>query len=106
MNRHAPIERLLINGRQTSSHHLKTRLFRVGLKKPACELCGWCERAPDGRILVELDHINRFDNRLENLPHPLPQLPQLAAHSSWAEQEVEAVRGAGLEPARLKGRAF
>jgi hypothetical protein len=64
-----PIERLLVANRWTTSHTLKQRLFSEGLKKPACELCGWCMRAPDGRIPVELDHINgdRCDNRLENL---------------------------------------
>ncbi|HEX5064053.1 MAG TPA: HNH endonuclease signature motif containing protein [Kofleriaceae bacterium] len=64
-----PIEQLLVRDRWTTSHHLKTRLIRKGLKQAKCELCGWCERAPDGRIPVELDHINgdRVDNRLENL---------------------------------------
>jgi hypothetical protein len=64
-----PLEEVLVAGRWTGSHLLKKRLFRAGLKKPQCELCGWCQRAPDGRIPVELDHINgdRNDNRLENL---------------------------------------
>ena len=64
-----PLEQVLVADRWTGSHLLKKRLFREGLKKPQCELCGWCERAPDGRIPVELDHINgdRNDNRLENL---------------------------------------
>jgi hypothetical protein len=64
-----PLDQVLVAGRYTSTYNLKQRLFRAGLKKPACELCGWCERAPDGRIPVELDHINgdRNDNRLENL---------------------------------------
>jgi len=65
----APLEEVLVANRWTSSHALKKRLFKAGLKEPRCELCGWAERAPDGRIPVELDHINgdRFDNRLENL---------------------------------------
>jgi hypothetical protein len=64
-----PLEEVLVMGRFTSSHHLKKRLFREGLKQPCCELCGWAEVAPDGRIPVELDHINgdRNDNRLVNL---------------------------------------
>jgi hypothetical protein len=64
-----PLDQVLVAGQWTSSHGLKKRLFRAGLKEPKCELCGWAERAPDGRIPVELDHINgdRFDNRLENL---------------------------------------
>jgi hypothetical protein len=56
--------------RWIGSHQLKERLFREGLKRPACESCGWAEARPtDGRIPVELDHRNgdRNDNRLENL---------------------------------------
>lgn len=51
------------------SFKLKRRLFKEGLKEPRCEQCGWCEKSQDGRIPVELDHINgdRSDNRLSNL---------------------------------------
>ena len=64
-----PLTSILVANRHVSSHKLKKRLFRAGLKEPTCELCGWAQRAPDGRTPVELDHINgdRFDNRLENL---------------------------------------
>lgn len=64
-----PLEQVLVAGRWTTTHSLKLRLFRAGVKEPRCELCGWAQRAPDGRIPVELDHINgdRNDNRLENL---------------------------------------
>ena len=63
------LDEVLVAGRFTGSHKLKLRLFRAGLKRPACESCGWAERAPDGRIPVELDHINgdKRDNRIENL---------------------------------------
>jgi hypothetical protein len=64
-----PLDQVLVAGRWTASHHLKLRLFNHGLKQPRCELCGWAAQAPDGRIPVELDHMNgdKSDNRLENL---------------------------------------
>ncbi len=51
------------------SYKLKKRLFRDGIKNEQCERCGWAEKSLDGRIPVELDHINgdRYDNRIENL---------------------------------------
>ena len=51
------------------SFKLKVRLFREGIKSPVCEECGWAKKSEDGRIPVELDHINgdRYDNRIENL---------------------------------------
>jgi hypothetical protein len=64
-----PIIELLTENSSFQSHKLKIKLFQAGLKKPVCELCGWALQSADGRIPVELDHINgiRTDNRLENL---------------------------------------
>ncbi len=63
------IEELLVNGSTVQSFKLKRRLYETGLKLPKCELCGWNRLSEDGRIPLELDHINgdHNDNRLENL---------------------------------------
>ncbi len=64
-----PLQEILTKNSHFQSFKLKQRLFRANMKEPTCELCGWAERSPDGRIPVELDHINgdRYDNRIENL---------------------------------------
>ncbi len=63
------LESLLVYGSRVQSHKLKTRLFEAGLKEPSCEICGWNKQSVDGRIPVELDHINGIhtDNRIKNL---------------------------------------
>lgn len=64
-----PLSNILKKESPYQSYKLKKRLIQEGLKKAACELCGWSKKCLDGRIPVELDHINgdRHDNRLENL---------------------------------------
>lgn len=63
------MDEILVRNSLYQSHKLKIRLFQDSLKKPQCELCGWAKRADDGRLPLELDHINgdRNDNRLENI---------------------------------------
>lgn len=65
----ASLQTLLVDNSDFQSYKLKKRLFNAKIKKPICELCGWCTQASDGRIPVELDHINgnHKDNRLQNL---------------------------------------
>lgn len=64
-----PLDEILTKNSRYQSYKLKKRLFKAKLKKPVCEECGWAKCSEDGRIPVELDHVNgdRFDNRLENL---------------------------------------
>ncbi len=64
-----PLDYHLVDGSTIQSYKLKKLLFRAGLKSRKCEICSWAEQASDGRIPLELDHINgkRDDNRLENL---------------------------------------
>ena len=64
-----PLAEIMVENSTYQSYKLKVRLFREGIKEPKCEQCGWCAKSVDGRIPVELDHINgkHFDNRLENL---------------------------------------
>jgi len=64
-----PIEKILIKNSTYQSYKLKKRLFKIGVKNQKCEKCGWAEKSIDGRIPVELDHINGDgkDNRLKNL---------------------------------------
>lgn len=75
------VETLLIKNGNTQSYKLKKKLFTAGLKHPRCEICNWCKSANDGRIPVELDHINgdRYDNRLENLRILCPNCHSLQA---------------------------
>lgn len=63
------LKKILTTHSYFQSFKLKKRLFVAGLKKCACELCGWATVALDGRIPLELDHINgdRHDNRINNL---------------------------------------
>ena len=64
-----PLCKVLVSDGRAQSYVLKKRLFKAGLKTPKCEICGWCQKAVDGRIPLELDHVNgvHSDNRLKNL---------------------------------------
>lgn len=72
---------ILIKGSDFQSFKLKKRLFIEKIKIPQCEECGWAKKSEDGRIPVELDHINgdRYDNRLENLRILCPNCHSLKA---------------------------
>lgn len=63
------LKNILIKNSNFQSHKLKNRLFTAELKQQKCEICGWNKQSKDGRIPLELDHINgdRHDNRIGNL---------------------------------------
>lgn len=63
------LKKILTRGFYFQSYKLKRRLYKEGLKKQQCEECGWAKVSEDGRIPLELDHINgdSRDNRIENL---------------------------------------
>lgn len=64
-----PLDKILIKGKGYQSHKLRLRLFNEKIKEKKCELCNWAKKSKDGRLPLELNHINgdHLDNRLENL---------------------------------------
>jgi len=67
--REIPLENILVVDNNYHRSHLKKRLYREGLKKPICELCGQNEIWQGKKMSLILDHINGVwnDNRLDNL---------------------------------------
>lgn len=63
------LREILVKDSDFQSYKLKKRLLQANVKKAECELCGWKEVSEDGRLPLELDHINgdSKDNRLVNL---------------------------------------
>jgi hypothetical protein len=64
-----PLSKILIENSHFNRSHLKERLYKEGLKKRICELCGQDENWKGKKISLILDHINGInnDNRLKNL---------------------------------------
>ncbi len=89
-----PLEMLLVRNGTAQSFLLKNRLFKVGIKTPKCEICGWAEKSEDGRIPVELDHINgdRYDNRLENLRILCPNCHSLQSTHRGRNKKVRLIK--------------
>jgi HNH endonuclease len=88
------LETLLIEDIAIQSYKLKQRLYESGLKQAKCEICGWAEQSPDGRIPVELDHINgnNRDNRIENLRILCPNCHSLQPTHRGRNKKVRYAR--------------
>lgn len=85
---------LLTENSSVQSYKLKKRLFEEGVKEAECELCGWAEVSSDGRVPVELDHINgvHSDNRLENLRILCPNCHSLQPTHRGKNKRVHLAR--------------
>lgn len=67
--RELPMDRVLVENSNYSRDKLKRRLYELGIKQRACELCGQGEVWHGRRMSLILDHIDgdSTDNRIENL---------------------------------------
>jgi hypothetical protein len=63
------IDVLIKDSKYNHTSDLKNRLYKEGLKKRCCEICGQSEEWMGKKMSLILDHINgeHTDNRLENL---------------------------------------
>lgn len=64
-----PLNKILVKNSDFQSYKLKNRLIREELKTLRCEECGWNKKTKDGRVPLELHHLNgnARDHRLKNL---------------------------------------
>lgn len=70
LNKHFDLTEILVeNSPYKTTTHLKNRLYKEGIKKRECELCGQGEIWQGKKMSLILDHINgtNNDNRRENL---------------------------------------
>ncbi|HVF44542.1 MAG TPA: HNH endonuclease signature motif containing protein [Pyrinomonadaceae bacterium] len=88
-------DEFLRKGSLISSHKLKLKLIRDGLKELRCERCGRVEWMGEP-IPVELDHVNgnRFDNRFDNLQLLCPNCHALT--DNHAGRGSRRANGAGV----------
>ncbi len=84
-----PLESILVQNSSYQTYKLKKRLFRARLKPQNCEECGWARISADGRLPLELDHINgdSRDHRLENLRVLCPNCHSLKATHRGANRK-------------------
>ena len=89
------LDELLTENSTAHRGWLKQRLFRAGLKRPLCELCGQGEVWRGRPMSLILDHVNgeRTDNRLENL--------RIVCPNCNATLDTHCGRAARLRPAEV-----
>ncbi|MBI2053411.1 MAG: HNH endonuclease [Candidatus Sungbacteria bacterium] len=92
------LENILVQESEYQSYKLKKRLFASNLKTPRCEECGWAKTSDDGRLPLELDHINgdSRDNRLENLRVLCPNCHSLKPTHRGRNRKKRASGGTGI----------
>ena len=68
LHTYIPAMEYIESGRIISSHNLKTKLIRDGIKQSCCEICGASEWFGK-KLPLELHHIDgdHYNNQLENL---------------------------------------
>lgn len=68
-NKLIPLENILVENSTYKRTSLKNRLYKTGLKKRECEICGQGEKWNGRKMSLILDHINGVynDNRIDNL---------------------------------------
>lgn len=93
-----PLDQVMVEGSIYQTHLLKPRLFKANLKKPECEICGWAQYSANGRLPLELDHINGepTDNRLENLRILCPNCHSLQPTHRGMNKKRKLRRGGGI----------
>lgn len=102
------LEEILTKSSSFQSFKLKKRLFDAGLKPRHCEECGWSQHTEDGRLPLELDHINgeRDDNRLENLRILCPNCHSLKPthRGRNIKRDARVVESADTRHLKCRGR--
>lgn len=99
-----PLKEILVENSYYNSHRLKKRLFKAEILKEKCALCGWNRKALDGRIPLELDHINgdHTDQRLINLRVLCPNCHSLQLTHRGLNKQIRRGGGIGRRPALKK----